>query len=342
MGKTIFILALLSNFSIVFSQNTDGVHFKTDNKIIYDICFTDKGGAIGIADNNTIKTYSTISELLLNEFKNGHTGQILTIDISKDSTLLVSGGKDSTIVIWDFISGKILNSLTYQKGIITSVKISPDQKYLASGGTDNKVFLYDLRKNEVTYEFTDHIDIITSVAFSPDGKLIVSSSADKMINIYDVETRKLISHLEGHRNWVRDISFNANGLKLASCGDDAKVIFWDVSDINNIQKQKTKRIGFEWIISIDFSHGNDTYVTGGVNGKALIFTKYSRHTAKMGVHVNRVLFKPNEGDRLKIALATRGKGVVMLEADKIKFQPFSEIRSEKRNIVVGKMPSLDY
>ena len=140
-----------------------------------------------------------------------------------------------------------------------------------------------------------------------------------MINIYDVETRKSLSHLKGNNSWVRDISFNKNDTNLISCGDDSKLIFWNISDIHNIQKYSTVRIGFDWILCIDFHSDNQTYVTGGIDGKARIMTQSSSYTANIGAPVTKVRFKPDEGNHLKIALASSGKGVIMLDASKMKF-----------------------
>jgi WD40 repeat protein len=322
MKKKIFMaFAFLSSLFIGYSQKGNApIVYKTNNDIIYNICFTEKGGVLGIADDNTIKAYSTNSQGLLYEFKNGHKSQILAIDISKDSTLLVSGGKDSTMVIWDFVNKKILKSLTYQKGIITSVKISPDRRYLASGGTDNKVYLYDLEKNEVVHEFTDHVDDITSVKFSPDGTLLATASGDNTIKIYDVKNIKLLASLTGHKSWVRDISFSGDGTRLISCGDDSRIIEWNITNIQNIRVLNNSKIAFCWILSVAFNNDSKSYAYGDFNGNTIIDTPFSRYKINFNVPINKVIFKPNENDVLEIAIATRGKGVFLINAKDMKLK----------------------
>lgn len=321
MTKNIISLIILFSYiTISYSQKTDTLSiYKTDNKVIYGICFTDKGEALAIADNNTIKVYSTNSKELISEFENGHKGQILTIDISKDSTLLVSGGKDSTIVIWDFINKKILKSLKYHKGIITSIKISSDGRFLASGGTDKKVYLFDLKLNQVLNEFAD-TDIVTSVTFSPDGELIVTAGADRLINVYSVESGKLLKSFKGNRSWIRDIDVSKNGTMLISCGDDSRIIIWNISDINRIRELDHSRFGFNWLLSASFNKDSKTYVLSGMDGSVRIIGQFFKYTKKIGVPINKVLFKPNEGDNFKIALATKGKGVVLIDAKNMKFE----------------------
>jgi len=316
MNKRITVLiALLGFVSMSYSQKSNTFSaYKTDSKRVYAICFTAKGEALGIADYNTIKVFRTGSKELIGEFKNGHKSQILTIDISKDSSLLVSGGKDSTLIIWDFINKKILKSLTWQKGIITSVQISPNGKFLISGGTDNKVYLYDIKKNSVIGEFTKHTNNITSVAFTPDGKYFASSSGDKSINIYDTEKGKLISTLIGHRNWVRAISFSKDGCRLISCGDDAKIIIWNVSDMHKIQIQNISKHGLGWLSGVDFNEDSKTYAFGDINGNATIMHNFGFDKVKINTIINKLLFKPGELTNLKIAVATMERGVVLIDA----------------------------
>lgn len=297
------------------AQKSKNFHkFPTEQSFIYDICFTHNGSAIGIADGKAVKVYSIETNKLLRDFKGGHQEQILSIDISTDSTLMISGGKDSTVVIWDFKEGKILDSIKCD-GIITSVSISPDAQHVAYGGSDNKVFVYDIAKKEISNIFTDHTDDITSVAFSSNGKYIASSSGDKLINIY--ADGSLITTLSGHKDWVRDISFNSDDSQLISCSDDGRVIIWNISDSKNPSIIKRSKNEFAWLLSVDFNEDNQTYALGDLRGNAKIVHQFGSYTANINSPINKILFKPNDAF-LKIAVATRGKGALFIHAKDMK------------------------
>ncbi len=208
--------------------------------------------------------------------------------------------------------------LNYHKGIVTSVKLSPDSRYLISGGSDKKVYLYDLIKNEIIHEFSEHTDDITSVAFSPDNKTFTSASGDHLISVYDINNG-IIASLEGHKNWVRDISFSSDSTKLFSCGDDSKVIIWDISNKNNITIKESARPCSNWLLSIDINENSKTYVSGGMYGSVIIVCNSRTYITPINKPITKVLFKPDEGVLLKVALATRGKGVILIDADKLFF-----------------------
>ncbi len=288
--------------------------YPTESKVIYGICFTLNGEALAIADNKTIKVYSTNSKELIAEFKGGHSNQILSVDISKDSTLLVSGGKDSVINIWDINSKNVLQSIKCHKGKITSVKISTDGQYLLYGCTGNFAYLFDLKLRKVIMEFTDHTGTVTSVIFSSDGKFLFTASADKAINIYGVEDYRLLTSLKQHKGWVRDIAINKEGTRFVSCGDDGRTLLWNISDIQNASVEKKSFLPFSWITTVDFKDDNLTYLKGGFNGKIKIICPMANYRVRIRKPVNKVLFKPCEGIFIKAAIATSGKGVILIDS----------------------------
>jgi len=286
--------------------------FNTESANINDICFTSNGELIGITDLNSIKVFTTTSRELIAEFKDGHRSDVQAIDISQDGLLLVSGGRDSTIVIWDFINKKKLKTLAFHGSIITSVKISPSSKYLASGGID-KLFIYDIEQERVI-QALDCCDVITSVAFSPDEKIVASACADKTIYIYETKSGNLITKLKAHKNWVRGLAFSKDGSKLISGGDDSRIIIWDISDLNNIKIRSSSKHSFSWILSVDFNQDNTTYAFGDFNGNTEIIGRFGIYKMNVKSPINKILFKPNQGSYLIIAFATRGKGALIIDA----------------------------
>lgn len=321
MKKTCLLLLFNLIISALYSREKQGFsYFKTDNKIIYGICFTPKGGALAIADYKGIKIFNTGTRQLLNTFSTGHSNQIMTVDISNDSSLLVSGGKDSTIVLWDYASGKILKRLSYHNGIVTSLKISPDGRHLVSGGTDDKIVLYDITSEKLIKEYQDHKDDITCVAFSPDGKLFAASGGDGLVTVYSTENEALVGSLRGHSGWVRGISFNEDGTNILSCGDDSRIIRWAISDNAPANKISDDKYGNSWLLCVDNSKYGKPYAFGGLNGIIKVMWSFGTYTGRIGVPVNRILFFPGGGNLIQIAVATRGKGVLLIDGSGLKLK----------------------
>lgn len=321
MKKILLALPVIIMTVLARGEGKQGiVTLSTESKIIYDICFSQKGSIIAIPDNKSIKLYNTSTGQMIKELGKEHKSQILTLDISKDSSLIVSGGKDSTIILWDLIAGKKIRSLNYHHGLVTILKFSPDGRYIASGGTDHKVVIYDVSNNRIASEFTDHKDDVTCLAFSPDGKFLASGGGDKIITIYQCETPGLVVTLAGHKNWVRDLSFSHDGKSLVSCGDDASILKWDFSDPGNIRNISVKKDGHNWILCLDNSEDDETYALADVTGSVKVLWTRGIYTGNLNVPVMRIAFKPGSGNLVVIAVATRGKGVLLIDGSGLKLQ----------------------
>lgn len=66
----------------------------------------------------------------------GHSGRVYSVAITPDSKLIVSGGSDSSIKIWNLNSGQEIATLTGHTQIVVSVAISSNGLILVSGSCD--------------------------------------------------------------------------------------------------------------------------------------------------------------------------------------------------------------
>ncbi len=63
---------------------------------------------------------------------------------SPDTTMIVSGGDDGTVRLWDTATGRELRTLTGHTHWVWSVGFSPDTTMIVSGGVDGTVRLWDV------------------------------------------------------------------------------------------------------------------------------------------------------------------------------------------------------
>ena len=77
-------------------------------------------------------------------FLTGHRGSVLGLAISTDGRLLASGGKDSTIRLWDTATGGELARWEAHLSSVNALAFSPDGKTLVSGSADRVLKLWDI------------------------------------------------------------------------------------------------------------------------------------------------------------------------------------------------------
>jgi WD40 repeat protein len=309
----IIILFFVSIAFVSATEAVDQITFNTESKFIYDICHSTNGEVIVCTDNKSLKAFSVKTKELLATFSGGHNDKILCLDMSRDSTMLVSGGGDSTVVVWDIISRKMIEKIDFATGKITSVKFSPNSQFILFGCSNSKAYLYDTKAHKRIHEFNDFKKDINSVAFSSNGEKIAIAGADKEIWVYDTTNFKSITQLVGHRKWIREIAFYDNDNKIISCGDD-KIIEWNLLT----HKYVKIKINKGWGLSVDIINENfqgaNMYVYGTMGGLVSINSFFANYTSFLKTPISKVLLIPNKNSQIILAVGTLGAGMIYLDA----------------------------
>lgn len=304
-----------------FTQLPNGAYiFPTDDQLVYGMCFSSKGYVLAIGDNSCIRIFSVGKKELLATLEGGHSGKVISLDFSKDSSMLASGGTDGTLTLWNLNTGKIWKQLTEHTGPVTTVRFSPDGQYLVSGGADHRVILYETQSGRQIRTFEEHKKDITAIEFSSDGKFFAVSGGDRKITLYSTAEAACMATLKGHRGWIRDIALSGDSKALYSCGDDGRLICWKISDLRNIRKEEVTRIGASRLLSLDLFPDNSCYVTGSQRGILRVTANQANYRARLGKVITGVKFKPNEQDKLRIAVSTMGNGVCFLNVATMKIE----------------------
>ncbi|BAY07110.1 WD40 repeat domain-containing protein [Calothrix sp. NIES-2098] len=157
----------------------------------------------------------------------GHTGDISSIAIAPDGEMLVSGGADKTIKVWNLQKGELIRTLTENLGEISSVAVSCDGNYLAVGSCQHpksNVKVWHLKTGKLLHTLLGHQKPVKVVVISPDGQLLASGS--HKIKIWHLHKGDRICTL-WHSSAVDAAAISPDGTILASGSSDSKIRLWN-------------------------------------------------------------------------------------------------------------------
>jgi WD40 repeat protein len=211
---------------------------------------------------------------------NTSQSEITALAFAPDDGLLVTGGSDKMIRLWDPtpLRGSRPNlysiaTLGGHGGPIRTLAFTPDGKTLASGGQDGIIKQWSVQAIAAAH-YRAGEDTPKMALFSPDGRLMarVGSGhlesrqvADPTVRIYDVSTQQ-------RRVTLRDQ--NATGFIAAAFSPDSRLIA--VSEDNGTVRLWDARTGEtagalqgvqEQVLTLAFSPDGKTLATGGMGGR---------------------------------------------------------------------------
>jgi WD40 repeat protein/Flp pilus assembly protein TadD len=162
--------------------------------------------------------------------KEEHPGQIFSVCVSPDGSLLASGHYQ-TVAVWNARTGQRVGTLKGHTTFVKSVCFSPDGTRLASasdsqpgaGEQPGEVKLWDMRTGRESRSLKGH----TCVCFSPDGTRLASAGDDGAVRLWDACIGEDALALNAHTGWVRGVCFSPDGKRLATASSDRTVRVWD-------------------------------------------------------------------------------------------------------------------
>jgi predicted NACHT family NTPase len=189
----------------------------------------------------------------------GHEHTVYSVAFSPDGQMIVSGGADNTLRLWD-IQGNPIGQPFQDSSLVASVAFSPDGQMIASGSS--AVRLWDIQGNPIGQPFIGHENGVNSVAFSPDGQMIVSGSADKTMRLWDIQGNPIGQPFMGHEDEVRSVAFSPDGQMIVSSWVDKTIRLWDIQG-NPIGQAFQGHESYVW--SAAFSPDGQMIVSGSAD-----------------------------------------------------------------------------
>jgi serine/threonine protein kinase len=163
------------------------------------------------------------------------SGSILALAMHPLGKVVVSGGQNKVIQIWDMKSGASLTALPGHLQEITSLHFTPDGATLVSASADSTVKVWNLQSGTLRHTLVGHTGRINSVHVTPDGKLTVSGGSDRLIKVWNLQTGNELKTISGHTAAVNQIEITTDGRFIVSASEDKTIKIWGLPTGNLLQ-----------------------------------------------------------------------------------------------------------
>ncbi|CAN0338954.1 guanine nucleotide-binding protein G(I)/G(S)/G(T) subunit beta-1-like isoform X2 [Lethenteron reissneri] len=159
----------------------------------------------------------------------GHTGDVMSLSLSPDGRMFVSGACDSSAKLWDVREVKCRQTFTGHESDINAINFFPNGQAFVTGSDDATCRLFDIRADQelCVYANDGVVCGVTSIAFSRSGRLVLAGHDDFNCNIWDGMKQEKAGVLAGHDNRVSCLGVTDDGMAVATGSWDSFLKVWN-------------------------------------------------------------------------------------------------------------------
>jgi WD40 repeat protein len=154
---------------------------------------------------------------------------VLSIAMSQDSQVFVTGHAHTTVRIWNAINGQIIHTCIGHKEWVRSVAISPDNLWCLSASVDRTIKRWDIITGKCLQTYEGHKDPVMALAIAPDSSWFISGSDDRTIKRWDINTGKCLFTCDKNQEWIVALSIASDNSFFMSRSHDNTIKSWDAN-----------------------------------------------------------------------------------------------------------------
>ncbi len=194
---------------------------------------------VGVGGHGEIVLWDTTTWQEIRRNSNAHEGTIWGLAFSPDGSMLLTGGSDSLVKLWNAADLSEIHVFQEHQDVINAVAFSPDGILIASTSDDRsaKVWRVDNFQRVASFSIPPRIlsnpPRMSGVTFSLDSSRLISTSTDGNVYVWDIASDAQIMKIAGHEDWVYGVAVRAGSDvdalwgEIITAGADRSIRIWD-------------------------------------------------------------------------------------------------------------------
>ncbi|KAK9732765.1 hypothetical protein RND81_04G020300 [Saponaria officinalis] len=231
LGGEIFLWDIEAALAPVSKSNdcTEEESFKGINGGTDTLSLT---GALTINSSNNISSHSTPRHEYVPTAAKGHKESVYALAMNDSGSILVSGGTEKVVRVWDPRSGSKTMKLRGHTDNVRALVLDSTGRYCISGSSDSMIRLWDLGQQRCVHSYAVHTDSVWALASTTAFSHVYSGGRDQSLYLTDLSTRESILICE-EEHPILQMAFNDESLWVATT--DSSVHRWP-AEVHNPQK----------------------------------------------------------------------------------------------------------
>lgn len=159
----------------------------------------------------------------------GHSDKVDAVAFSPSGSVLATGSRDKTVVLWEAVTGRVLQSLRNHGSWIRAIRFSPVGQRLAAVEYSGEVKLWDWESGRMLGRLHSTGGRCEVIDYSPDGELLAGGTASGRVVLWNTKSGEEVGTLSGGSISIRSLEFSPDGRHLVAASASGTIQVWDVS-----------------------------------------------------------------------------------------------------------------
>lgn len=157
-----------------------------------------------------------------------------SVDFHPKSRILVSGGEDSIVRVWDLKEKRVAMTWKSHATSVVSVRCCPDEDHVASASIDGVLYVHNLRNGKTVTKLQmrgeDATDALKMIQYSPHERSRIATCTDKgKVTVWESSRAKVLASIAAHVAPCTAIAYShVNAALLLSSSLDKTVKLHDI------------------------------------------------------------------------------------------------------------------
>ncbi|WMV41569.1 hypothetical protein MTR67_034954 [Solanum verrucosum] len=183
------------------------------------------------SSSNTISLH-TQSQGYIPVSAKGHKESVYALAMNDSGSLLVSGGTEKVVRVWDPRTGSKTMKLKGHTDNIRALLLDSTGRFCLSGSSDSMIRLWDLCQQRCVHSYAVHTDSVWALASTPTFSHVYSGGRDLSLYLTDLATRESVL-LCTKDHPILQLALHGDGMWVATT--DSSVHKWP-AEVHNPQK----------------------------------------------------------------------------------------------------------
>lgn len=145
-----------------------------------------------VNSSNNISVHNSQSHSYSPVSAKGHKDSVYALAMNDTGTLLVSGGTEKVVRVWDPRTGSKNMKLRGHTDNIRTLLIDSTGRFCLSGSSDSMIRLWDLGQQRCVHSYAVHTDSVWALASTPTFSHVYSGGRDLSLYLTDLSTRESV------------------------------------------------------------------------------------------------------------------------------------------------------